>query len=437
MRELPLAFSYIKGRPLRSIMTILSIVIGVMIMFGLNGLAPSFKQLFVSSTQSMALTEVDLYVTRRDGGYFRQEYQQNVGSVKGVDSTASLIIRTVNLPQDEYTTADDRAISSIQVYGVDPSNTDETFDIVTSGGRRLRAGRLFKVDDQEVVLISEEFAEGLGIEVGESVRLPGASGWLTLEVIGLLDDPGLLLGSQQVFMPLTTAQDLLNAPNRVNIVMGRYAEGADAEAIDTVVKDMFGSGFELIPLGGGADVFAAILDYIDIIFTMFGLFALALAGLIMFNTFRTSVVERRRDIGMLRAVGARRKVVTRVFLYEGLLLAVFGTLTGMLLGFGFAQFASRGLNGVMEAFMGQPLGEPSFTIGTYAVAILFGLGIPVASVVIPARSASEVSPLEAMRPSTITQEASLKRNRLIVGWVSLVLGLAGLLSGVFPLMALG
>ncbi|MEK6222461.1 MAG: hypothetical protein N2D54_09470, partial [Chloroflexota bacterium] len=104
MRELPLAFSYIKGRPLRSIMTILSIVIGVMIMFGLNGLAPSFKQLFVSSTQSMALTEVDLYVTRRDGGYFRQEYQQNVGSVKGVDSTASLIIRTVNLPQDEYTT---------------------------------------------------------------------------------------------------------------------------------------------------------------------------------------------------------------------------------------------------------------------------------------------------------------------------------------------
>ncbi len=74
MHELPLALSYLKGRPIRSIMTIISIVIGVMIMFGLNGMAPAFKDVFISSTQSMALSEIDLYVTRRDGSFFRQEY---------------------------------------------------------------------------------------------------------------------------------------------------------------------------------------------------------------------------------------------------------------------------------------------------------------------------------------------------------------------------
>ena len=93
MRELPLAISYLKGRPIRTIMTILSIVIGVMMMFGLNGMAPALKDLFVSSTQSMSLANIDLYVTRRDAGFYRQELSEQVAAVQGVASTARMIVR--------------------------------------------------------------------------------------------------------------------------------------------------------------------------------------------------------------------------------------------------------------------------------------------------------------------------------------------------------
>jgi putative ABC transport system permease protein len=269
------------------------------------------------------------------------------------------------------------------------------------------------------------------------VELPGAGGWVSLEVIGLLDDPGLLLGTQQVFMSIPTAQELLNTPNRINTILGRYVEGSDARAIDSAVQSHFGRGYKLSPLEGGADVWAALMEFINVIFTMFGLMALAMAGLIMFNTFRTSVTERKRDIGMLRAVGAKRKVVMRTILYEGLILAVLGTLLGLLLGFGFAYGAKVGLESIFENLLGRPLGELKFTPLAYAVSIVFGLGIPLLSVLLPARGASQITPLEAMRPSTIAQEAAIKRSRLIVGVVSLVLGLAGLLSGIFPLMALG
>ena len=90
--------------------------------------------------------------------------------------------------------------------------------------------------------------------------------------------------------------------------MGRYAEGSDARAIDATIQAMFSAAmssarWKVRRYLGGID------GIVDVIFTMFGLLALAMAGLIMFNTFRTSVVERRRDIGMLRAVGARRKSV--------------------------------------------------------------------------------------------------------------------------------
>jgi putative ABC transport system permease protein len=437
MRELPLAISYLKGRPIRSIMTIISIVIGVTIMFGLNGMAPAFREMFVSSTQSMALSEIDLYVTRRDGGFFRQEYQQNVAAVEGVDSTASMIARSVALPADHYFTADGRAINTIQVYGIDTAVTDETFDVVTAGGRRLTAGRLLQNGDSQVALISEQFAEGLGIGVGDTARLPGASGWQNFEVVGILNDPGIMLGTQQVFMPIPAAQDLLNTPNRINIIMGRYVDSSDARAIDAAVQSIFGRGYELSPLEGGADIWAALMEFVNVIFTMFGLLALALAGLIMYNTYRTSVAERQRDIGMLRAVGARRKTVMRTILYEGLILAVFGTVVGMLLGVAFAFGARIAFSNMLESLMGSTLGPPRFDALTFIVTILFGLGVPLVSVFFPARGASRITPLEAMRPTTVAQEAAIRRSRLIVGLICLVLGVAGLLSGYFPLMALG
>jgi len=260
---------------------------------------------------------------------------------------------------------------------------------------------------------------------------------MNFEVVGLLDDPGLMLGAQQVFVPITAAQDLLNTPNRINIILGRYADGGDARAIDAAVQSIFGRGYELSPLEGGADVWAALMEFMNVIFTMFGLFALALAGLIMYNTFRTSVVERRRDIGMLRAVGAKRKFVMRTILYEGLILAVLGTALGILLGFGFAYGAKVGMASLFDSLMGRPLGELRFSLMTYAVSIIFGLGVPLVSVLLPARGASKITPLEAMRPTTISQEAAIKRSRLIIGLICLVLGIAGLLSGEFPLMALG
>jgi len=437
MRELPLALSYLKGRPTRTIMTILSIVIGVMMMFGLNGMAPALEDLFISSTQSVALSNVDLYVTRKDGSFFRQEFAQEVGAVQGVASAAGMISRAVTVPEEQYYAADGSEIRTIQVYGVDTAVTDEAFNVVTAGGRKLLAGRLLQSGDGRDVLVSQQFADGVGVGPGDVLRLPGASGWMDFTVVGVLDDPGLLLGSQQVFVPIEAAQDLLNTPGRINTILGRYVEGSDARAIDATIQSMFGRGYELTPLSGGANVWEALLEFVNVIFTMFGLLSLAMAGLIMFNTFRTSVVERQRDIGMLRAVGARRRVVMRTILYEGLILAALGTGLGILLGFAFAYGARAGLSSIFENFMGSPLGPPRFEALTFVVSIIFGMGVPLVSVLLPARAASHITPLEAMRPATISQDAAIRRSRLIIGLISLVLGLAGLFSGEFSLMALG
>lgn len=437
MRVLPLAWSYLKGRPTRTIMTILSIVIGVMIMFGLNGMAPALKDIFVTNTESTALSNVDLYVSRRDGSFFRQELEQDVAAVDGVASTAGMIIRSVLVPEDHYQTPDGNDISTILVFGIDTSVTDDAFNIIVASGRQLDEGRVLQPGDGPVVIISRQFADGAGVDLGDQIELPGASGWMKFEVVGIVDEPGVLLGNQNVFMPIEYAQNLLNTPNRINTIMARYDDGVDARAIDAEVQALFGHGYELAPLEGGQDVWAALLEFVNVIFTMFGLLALAMAGLIMYNTFRTSVVERQRDIGLLRAVGAKRGVVMRVVLIEGMIQAVIGTLVGMILGFGFAYLSRNALSNTFEDLLGSPLGEPRFEAFTFIVSILFGLGIPLISVFMPARGASQVTPLEAMRPSTVESEKAVRRGRAIIGLILLAAGLAGLFSGEFGIMALG
>ncbi len=438
MREFPLAWSYLKGRPIRSIMTIISIVIGVMIMFGLNGMTSSLKDLFISNTESAGLTNIDLYINRNDGGFFREEYRDNVAAVQGVENAAPMVIRAMTVPPEEYQTPDGNDITTIQVYGIDTGNLDEDFNVITAGGRRILEGRTLEAGDTgQVVVLSALFAEGVGLTVGEIIELPGSSGWMPFEIVGILDDPGLLIGSQQVFVPLPAAQELINTPGRINIILGSYVEGADSRALDVQIQEMFGRGYELAPLEGGADVWAALLEFADLIYTLFGLFALGLAGLIMFNTFRTSVVERKRDIGMLRAVGARRAMVMRTILYEGLILAVVGTVLGLVLGFGFAHLATAGLSSLFESLLGSGIGAPEFTVYAFAVSIIFGMGVPVVSVLMPARGASQITPLEAMRPTSADEEKSVQRIRLIIGTAATVLGAAGLISGFFPAMSLG
>jgi putative ABC transport system permease protein len=90
-----------------------------------------------------------------------------------------------------------------------------------------------------------------------------------------------------------------------------------------------------------------------------------------------------------------------------------------------------------EQGLGSSLGQPRFDALTWIVSIAFGLGVPLISVLMPARGASRITPLEAMRPLTVSEEARVRRGRAIVGVICAALGAGGLATGFFPLMALG
>ncbi len=168
--------------------------------------------------------------------------------------------------------------------------------------------------------------------------------------------------------------------------------------IQKAIEAAAGPDYHVGTLLSGSDMFAA-LQLGQAAMGLFGLLALFMGGFIIFNTFRTVVAERRRDIGMLRALGATRGTITGMILAEGLLQGIIGSALGLGLGYLFGAGLLKLVSPMLGKFLNITLGSPVVSPGLIVICVLLGVSVTVLAGLIPARSASRVTPLEALRPS--------------------------------------
>lgn len=383
-----LAWRYLRGRGLRSALTTLAVAFGVMLIFGLNGITPSLVESFSRSLLSTA-GRIDLSVSSAFNQPISAEVAATVGRIPGVAVATPEVQRPVPLPLNPDAPVADQ-VTQLTVIGVDPALTGRVRDYPVVSGRTLVTA------DGNVAVLSSDLAERLALRLGDTLALPSSVGTTRFTVVGLLST-ATIPGQEQVFVPLGTAQQLFALGSRITSVESSLASGADRAAVEAAVRAALGSDYRVGGLSTNTSLLAS-LQVSTYAFTLFGVFALATAGFIILNSFRTVVAERRRDIGMLRAVGTRRRTIQRMFLIESLLQGVIGTALGMLAGWGMAAGLFAALSPVFERVMHQRLRGPMFEPQTWVLAIVLGLGITVAAALIPARAAGRVTPMEAMRP---------------------------------------
>ncbi|PFG17419.1 putative ABC transport system permease protein [Propionicimonas paludicola] len=411
---LTLAWRYLFGRGARSLLTTLAVSLGVMLTFGLNGISPAMEAAFTRNLLSSA-GAVDLTVADASGQPFAVDVADRVARTPGVAAVSPELQRTVILS--------DRAVGSpgqLTVVGVDPALAPQVRDLTVDAGRGLAPG------DRAVMLVTADLAGRLDLTIGDTLAVPSATGSTKLRLIGLLAGSGVP-GQDQAFIPLAQAQQLFSLGGRITTVQARADDGADRGSLERTVQDDLGSSFTVGGLSSNASLLAS-LQVSKMAFLMFSLFALATAGFIILNSFRTVVAQRRRDIGMLRAIGARRRTILGLFLAESLLQGVVGTGLGLLLGWGMAVGALAVVESTVYQAMHMQVDGPVFTPQTWGAAIVLGVGVTVAAALIPARSAARVSPLEAIRPPAA--EVSGRRSGVST-WV----GLGMLLAATFGLFS--
>lgn len=285
---------------------------------------------------------------------------------------------------------------------------------------RLASGRWPAAPDE--VVLSEGAATALGVRTGGEVT--AAIGEIRLAVVGLTDEPSSL------FAKTAYADTSFFVQREVDLAGAgdwaiKTAAGADPEALVVQLNaalagsnpDARASTAEaarqaaLKELAGNFQVFTHLLWAFAVVALVVGMITIA-------NTFTITLAQRRRQIGLLRAVGAAGSQVRRRFLAEALILGVVGSAAGLALGIGLAA-AGSAYTGAL--FWGLALPEAQLGIAA-ALGVLATLG----AAWLPVLRGTRVLPLEALQPvpTAAEQRRASKWRALACG--SLVLGGAGL-----------
>jgi putative ABC transport system permease protein len=398
------------------------VLLGVMIIFGMNGIVPAVRASF-DETIRVAAHTVDLVISPTTKRTFPGSTADVVRETPGVALAAAVLEQPLLIPAGlRLEVSDGPPITRLVVNGWESEVSQAVVPFRPVEGRWLAAGEV----DTAMVLAS--LTRRTGLELGDTITLPAAQGTATFTIVGVLPERAIL-GDEEVYLSLEAAQALFGLPEQINAIAGQTTAEADPETVGAVVLERLGSGFTLGTVEAGSQEWSSVLQMAELVFTLFGLLALAMGGFILFNTFRTSVVERRRDIGMLRAIGASRRTIIGLVLTEGILIGAVGTLLGMLLGGGAVALLLPLISPGWERFFGAPLGAPGFSPFLIGFTVLLGVGVPVISALLPARTAASVPPLEALRTSQATVDRGGHLRRAAWGGGLIAVALLGFASG--------
>ena len=411
---------YLNGRRLRTVLTTLSIVFGVAMIFAINLILPSAQEAFKQTMNTV--TGADLSIASSSGESFApDDVLERVANMAQVQAVTGILHRQFTLP----TLGNNDSLSStkqIDLVGIDPATIQVVHPFVVSEGRLLQPG-----DTGKALLPAglAELAPQLG--VGTTFPLITAGGLKFYTVIGLLAEQGSL-SAPQIYVSLADAQAAFNQPGLINTVEVSLEAGADRDTAAVAIQETLGDGYTLDAVTTGPDALAAMQVGLAM-FNLLGLLALFLGAFLIFNTFRTVVVERRHDLGMLRAVGATRKQITLMIVIESLIQGLIGTALGLVIGFLMAQGAVSVVKNIWDTYLNRGNLELHFNAGAIVIALVLGLVTALLAGYFPARSAGKTSPLEALRPDSTARIHRAARWSLIVGAICMAVGVLLLLSG--------
>lgn len=271
------------------------------------------------------------------------------------------------------------------------------------------------------VVINREAAEKADLTVGQTTRVAFGAGTtepMQVTVVGLLDMPGSTGGFTNIQFSAEQAKKLFSDGRYVSTVdMSAAAGVSDEKARDAVAAllDPDGDGRYEVRTGEQVreDEKAAVGDFLNVI--QYVLLAFAAIGLIVgtfiiFNTFSMIVAQRNKELALLRAIGASRKNVARSVRTEALVVGVIGGGLGLGLGIGMAAILRA-----VTASSGLPTDSLTIRPAAVIAAIVVGIVVTLLSAWIPARRASRIPPVEAMRQSSAEPGGRSLRVRTGVG----------------------
>jgi len=352
-------------RRTRTGLTLLGIGISIAAIVALGALTEGLADLM---TEIFRASQTDLLVIEAGVDADFSAIDEHVGSriaawpeVEAIAGTIMTVIQTERMPM-------------LIVFGYHP----RSFAI---GHFRILEGEALRGRHQ--VIVGKQAAEQMGVGVGDMLRLLKSN----FRVVGIYET-GISYEDVGVVIGLREAQALTGKPHQVMYYAIKLRNPGQAEA----VKQQLESAFPGLDISLTSEIAESMSDFqvMEQLMTQVSILALFVGGLGMLNTMLMSVLERTREIGVLRAVGWRRRQVLGMILRESVVLGIAGGICGILIGLGLGRLMTL-VQGIWGSF------EFSYTPRIFVQAAVVALVAGVAGGVYPAWRATRLRPVEALR----------------------------------------
>jgi len=323
-----------------------------------------------------------------------------LGDTPGVRSIEPAIYATVLLSSGGHA-------RGIVLKGVDPElerRASEALHHLVAGTGDFAPD----ADGIPAVLVGRILANDLEITAGDYVTLTSPQGNLTpfgmlprsrrFRVRGVFDSGFYDYDANWGFVTLPAAQALSGIGDVVSLLEVRVTNMDDASAIAAELLKRAGSGFTTSTWMDENRALFRALSLEKLVTALFIGLITFVAGLNILVVLTMTVTDRARDIAVLMAMGARRQQLRKIFILQGLIVSIAGTIAGLLVGYTFAGIADRWrlipLNPEVYAIPYVPFHANALDAVWIAAAALV---ISIAATILPARSAAGVLPVEILR----------------------------------------
>lgn len=359
-----LVLANLRTRPFRTLISIIGVAIGVILVVLFTGLAQGMSN---DMAKRAANWKAEIVFTRpgameltSSNASVSTAYADRLMQIEGVQATVPVIRYLTSNPK--------RGFGFQQIDGVDWELFSKMNDIQIIQGRAAQA-----IDE---VVLDERALEEQNVQVGGQTEVLGKN----YKVTGVFSPPS----GARIKMPLAAMQEVLQVQNKCSYILVKIKDGADAEIVAGRIKEALpGNQINLsrdlvIDQGDripGLNTFLRVLvglgAFVSMVFVLLSMY--------------TTITERRKEIGILKSLGASKSFIIRVIEGEAFLIGVLGVLVGFIVSLLASLIISRSFDLQFE-----------FSRGWILTAILIAIGGSLFGALYPAWKASAIDPVEVM-----------------------------------------
>ena len=397
----------IRLQKVHAFMTVAGICLGVAAIVSIGIVNKSVLRSFEDSINRVT-GRAALQVTGAASG-FPESMVDRVQSVPGVEYAVPVIDT-----QGILVGAKER---SLMILGVDVLQDGNIRDYKLSDENADIPDPLLFLARPDSILLTKELAGREGIRIDQTIRVQTVRGIRTFRVRGLLnpEGPAKTMGGNIAIMDYPAAQMAFGKEGRIDRIDVSLLRGDDLETVRDRIKKALPEGYNVVTPEGRTRQVQLLVSRFQKNINLISFIAVFVGMYLIYNAVSISVVQRRKEIGILRALGTTRKQIISLFLSETVVLAIIGSAIGVGVGILFARFAVGAVTqAVSELYVRTSVTDIAISWTGLVTGFVTGIIASLGAALFPAVTSTRISPISAIRSVPYLDDGFMSRAKLRV-----------------------